>query len=66
MQFHLINMYLWHDCALQCPKITPKSYLYLQGCSANRKGVGTHQKNSHFKTDSKPAKRENVFAGMQC
>jgi len=23
-----------------------------QGCSANKKGVGTHPKNSHFKTDS--------------
>jgi len=23
-----------------------------QGCSANKTGVGTHPKNSHFKTDS--------------
>jgi len=25
---------------------------YYQGCSANKKGVGTHPKNSHFKTAS--------------
>jgi len=36
-----------------CPdQLQLQKMVYYQGCNANKKGVGTHQNNSHFETTS--------------
>ena len=45
---------------LQIVYLADKTSYYYQGCSANSKGVGTHPKDSHFKTASNYILKQNV------